>query len=115
MYYYAYSEDGLGVRIVLDGWDLNEGETIFDHELSEDEKIQNLPGYVPLAWREVQAKARTELVLSDMTAIRCFKDGRAFPDEWARYVKALRLIVRTHSGDPDQSFPEKPDYPEEEA
>lgn len=111
MYYYAYTADGLGFRIVFDGWDLYPGETLYDHELSESEKMEHLPDYVPLAWRNIQYNARTELVLSDMVAIRCFKAGLDFPPEWREYVETLRVIVRTRSGDVGTELPVAPHYP----
>ena len=56
------------------------------------------------------ARSRALAALSDTdgVAIRCFKVGVAFPDEWRVYVEQLREIVRADSGE----LPKKPAFPE---
>jgi hypothetical protein len=111
MYLCAYSNNGLSFRWVLPEWDLEPGEVVFDHELSEAELALVFPGYVFKGWRDLQLSAKYALQDTDMAAIRCFKAGVAFPQDWVDYVDSLRMIVRTVSGDPASALPAKPDFP----
>lgn len=53
--------------------------------------------------------AQTALDRSDMTALRCFKAGVAFPSDWKAYVIALRAIV---AGEPTSiALPTQPAFP----
>lgn len=62
-------------------------------------------------WADRQDQAKVALTKSDLTAIRCFKSGVAFPDAWKTYVADLRAIVAAESGDSTQPLPEQPSYP----
>jgi hypothetical protein len=62
-------------------------------------------------WAAHQAQAQAALDASDMTALRCFKAGVAFPSDWLTYVAALRTIVKATTGDPSQALPTRPAYP----
>lgn len=62
-------------------------------------------------WASHQVQAQVALDASDMVALRCFKAGVAFPSDWLTYVNALRVVVRTSSGDPTQALPTRPAYP----
>jgi len=53
------------------------------------------------------AQAQAALLKSDMTAIRCYKAGTAFPSAWQTYVTALRAIVTSGTG----ALPLQPAYP----
>jgi hypothetical protein len=55
-----------------------------------------------------RSRALAALSDTDAVAIRCFKAGVAFPDEWRVYVEQLREIVRADSGE----LPKKPAFPE---
>lgn len=50
--------------------------------------------------------AHRALERSDMTAIRCFKAGILFPQEWQDYVTALRAIVNGGAG----PLPAQPEF-----
>jgi len=52
-------------------------------------------------------RARIELDASDTVALRCFKAGVAWPQDWKDYCDALRNIVRG-GGD---TLPVRPPYP----
>lgn len=53
------------------------------------------------------AKAQKRLDKSDIVALRCFKAGVLFPQEWQDYVTALRAIVNGAPG----PLPDPPSYP----
>lgn len=111
MNYFAFGNNGLSWRGVLPEWDLMEGEILFDHWPSDEEIIATFPNFVPKEWRDLQQAARTELMATDLVTIRCYKAGVVFPQDWRDYVEALRLIVRTYSGDVTSSLPARPEYP----
>lgn len=110
-YYLVYDSNGNYLRLIFDLGEVLSGEFAFDHQLTEDELIQNFPDYVPMAWRAVQSLARSALISTDGVAIRCFKAAVPFPQDWWDYVEALRAIVRTRSGDINLVLPEPPEYP----
>lgn len=51
---------------------------------------------------------KDELNKSDMVAMRCFKAGVDFPQEWKNYTLSLRNIILNKSG----QIPQRPNYPE---
>ena len=51
--------------------------------------------------------AQAALDATDSVALRCFKSGIPFPQEWKDYTASLRVIVRTGEGD----IPVRPTYP----
>lgn len=53
--------------------------------------------------------AQAALDRSDMTALRCFKAGVAFPPTWQVYVIELRAIVA--GGPSSAALPTQPAYP----
>lgn len=57
--------------------------------------------------QNIIASAQSELDKSDMVAIRCFKSGVEFPDDWKQYVASLRAIVNIGTGD----LPIRPNFP----
>lgn len=58
---------------------------------------------------DTRVPAKAALDKSDMTALRCFKAGVAFPAEWQTYVLALRAIVAGTST--VTVLPTQPAYP----
>lgn len=56
---------------------------------------------------DVSLKARIALEASDAVALRCFKAGVAWPQDWKDYCGILRDIVRSGSG----TLPARPNYP----
>ena len=64
------------------------------------------PELAPVA-EDSTMRARIELDASDMVALRCFKAGAAWPQDWKDYCTALRKIVRG-GGD---TLPVRPPYP----
>ena len=69
------------------------------------------PPVPPSAWEAYQIQALGLLGESDLVALRCFKEGVTFPEEWRGYVLALRAIVRAASGDASLPLPARPDFP----
>ncbi|CAH2606507.1 conserved protein of unknown function (plasmid) [Rhodovastum atsumiense] len=59
---------------------------------------------------DLVSAARAALDGSDITALRCFKAGVAFPAEWLTYVQALRAIVNG-TDTSSTALPARPDYP----
>lgn len=53
------------------------------------------------------AQARYALQESDLVALKVFKLGEQYPQEWALYDRALEAIVAGGAG----SFPERPELP----
>lgn len=51
--------------------------------------------------------AKKELEKSDLVAMRCLKDGIAYPQAWRDYDAVLRQIVNTGEGE----MPAQPTYP----
>jgi len=64
------------------------------------------PDPEPVA-EDATMRARIELDASDTVALRCFKAGVAWPQDWKDYCDALRNIVRG-GGD---TLPVRPPYP----
>lgn len=62
-------------------------------------------------WGSYQGQAKLALDVTDNVALRCWKAGVAFPDNWKTYVDALRTIVRATGGDPTKPLPTRPTYP----
>lgn len=58
---------------------------------------------------DMRPQAQSALDKTDMTALRCFKAGKAFPSDWQAYVAALRAIVTGPST--TTALPGMPDYP----
>lgn len=56
---------------------------------------------------ELKQKAMVALNESDMVALRCFKAGVEFGEDWKEYVYNLRAVYNGFSG----YMPEKPEYP----
>ena len=52
-------------------------------------------------------RARIELDASDTVALRCFKAGVAWPQDWKDYCDALRSVVRGVS----DTIPVRPPFP----
>ncbi|WP_028535620.1 hypothetical protein [Paludibacterium yongneupense] len=64
------------------------------------------------AWVAYQAQAQILLDACDRVALRCWKAGVAFPEDWQAYDKSCRAIVRAAAGDPTAALPQQPkDYP----
>ncbi|WP_286079767.1 hypothetical protein [Pseudomonas sp. 29] len=63
-------------------------------------------------WRVRQQDALVALVATDTVALRCFKAGAPYPQDWNEYTWALRNILSADDGNPSEPFPVKPDYPE---
>jgi hypothetical protein len=56
----------------------------------------------------LKEKAQAALDKTDMVALRCIKSGTSFPEEWMKYVSALRDIMSNGTG----TIPVQPQYPE---
>jgi hypothetical protein len=110
-FFLIYDDTGNYLRVVFDPAEVLPGEYVFDHQLTEEELIQNFPNYVPQAWVAVQQRARSALITSDGVFIRCGKANKPFPQDWWDYVEALRAIVRTRNGDVNLAMPTPPPYP----
>lgn len=106
--------DGIGeVPFVASPTDVEaHGRELFTRAVAGDFGI--VADYVPptATWAGRQQQARAALDGSDLVALRCFKAGVEFPTAWVDYCEALRAIVRTDDGDPTQSLPPRPQYPE---
>lgn len=63
------------------------------------------------SWAEYQSRAKTALTQSDITLLRCVENGIIVPAAWAAYRQELRAILSASSGDANQTFPVRPDYP----
>lgn len=63
------------------------------------------------AFSDLQEKAQAALDRTDAVALRCWKAGLAFPEEWQIYTNALRAIVRASDFDSGRSLPEQPVFP----
>lgn len=74
-------------------------------EVYERYDVESIPAPMPASTRSLAVAA---LDATDAVAIRCFKAGVAFPDEWRVYVAQLREIVRADSGE----LPKRPAFPE---
>lgn len=71
-----------------------------DAEVAEFSAAQSAV-QVAQAKSDLKASIQAALDRSDMTALRCFKAGVSFPDEWKTYVTALR----------NGTLPTQPAYP----
>ena len=58
---YAYSNNGNTMRAVEADWTLSEGETFFDHRLTEDELLTAFPGRAEALAAEALASTRKTL------------------------------------------------------
>lgn len=77
-------------------------------EVAEVFSIEELPKPAKPEKLSQTTLARIALYKTDDVAIRCFKAGIAFPDDWKNYTETLRAIVKSNSGE----LPRQPDYPE---
>lgn len=59
-------------------------------------------------WSALQRAASALLLSNDLVAIRCFKAGIDYPQEWRDYDISLRAILHTSSDDPLTVLPIQP-------
>ena len=85
--------------IVITGFHIDENHTqVWDYrEKTSDELAE-----------ETKAQAHSQLIASDLVAIRCIKAGIVFPDVWKEYIVNLRKVI---SGELNE-LPVQPEYPE---
>lgn len=58
----------------------------------------------------LQQKAHIAMTRADVVAVRCFKAGKPYPEEWFQYSNALRAIDNG-TDTTSVSLPERPPYP----
>lgn len=99
---YAIRRDGLGWRAVSGPDDCTSDEV-----WQSDTPAPSGAGLLlPL-----QGEARSALIESDITVIRCAEAGVSVPAAWRDYRAALRAIVSAQSVSEGTQLPPRPEYP----
>ena len=108
--FYAFSRNGQSFRAVELDWELGPGEVRFEGMPEPAQLAAAFPGYRPAdPGDDISLAAKQALEATDQVALRCFKAGIPFPDDWRRYVIELRAIVNAQSE--STALPSQPDYP----
>lgn len=109
---FCFSNNGLSWRTVDADYEAQGDEILFDHELTEDEKIAAFPQYESaitlIEWHAVQAQAVAQLSKNDAVALRCVKKGVSYTSPWQQYDAALISVVNATTGNPSAPFPQPP-------
>lgn len=96
-----------------EGFSLMPAETASIGDTWNGDSFISPPGPVPTTeelWAAARSRRKPLLQATDAVAIRCFKAGVAWPDNWKIYTQALRDI--TEQADPaNLEWPIAPDMP----